>query len=103
MNWDLLQNRLIQTARRQSPADAVPYAFERRVLARLCQAAPDPWSSAARILWWAAGACTAIAVTIGIWTSIAQPAGADFADDLEQTILASSVDTTVSFDAEFRQ
>ncbi len=92
MNRDRLQDRLIRAARRHPPGDQVPYAFEKRVMAALRTATSDPWAAIARHLWWAAGACTAVAISIGVWTSLTDPAGDEFSMELEQTILASADD-----------
>jgi hypothetical protein len=102
MNWDTLRQSLIRAAR-HTPANAaaVPAGFEQRVLARLraearSQAgAVSEWAAAARGLWFAAGACAAIAVAISVWSPAPDSSGlhadaaAGFAIDLEQTILAS--------------
>ena len=90
MNWDRLQPSLIRVARRRPPGDQVPYAFEKRVMAALRSSQPDPWAFVARALWWAAGTCTAVALSIGVWTSLTDPSGDDFSQELEQTILASA-------------
>lgn len=84
-----LHLKLIAIARRQAPGDHVPYAFAPRVMAQLFAARQDDWSAVTRALWWVAGACSAIALAMTVWTSSADPAGGSFADDLEQTILVS--------------
>ena len=94
MNWDSLHDTLVRTARQHPPGDHVPYAFEKRVLAGLVSAKTDDWSAIARALWWAAGACSAVALAMSVWTYAPGGAGENFADDLEQTILAS-VDNAV--------
>ncbi len=101
MNWDRLQPRLIRAARRHPPGDQVPYAFEQRVMAALRTATSDPWLAIAQRLWWAAGACTAIAISIGVWTSLTDSPGDDFSLDLEQTILASADDGGVGIEIDW--
>ena len=96
MNIDELRRKLIGVARRDAPSDQVPFAFEQRVMARLRSApAVDEWLSWVRAFWWGAGACAAIALTVGAWITVFQgddDSGARFAHDLEQTILASTDD-----------
>ena len=91
-----LQKKLIAAARKNSPGDQVPYAFEKRIMACLAAAPrPDEWALWTRALWCGAGACTAIALLISVWSfglpSDSEPA-ANFSQDLEQTILASADD-----------
>lgn len=94
MNLDDLHKKLIAVARANPPSDRVPYAFEKRILARLPSLpAPDEWAGWVRALWCSAGVCAAIAIMLGVWTTM--PAnepelGASFCHDLEQTILAST-------------
>lgn len=94
MNHDALSQKLLRAAR-QTPADErVPYTFEQRVMAGLVRQR-DEWPEITRALWWAAAACSAIAIAMSIWTfspdSAVATASADssFAEDLELTILAS--------------
>lgn len=66
MNLSELQRRLIAAARAETPGDHVPYAFEKRVMARL-SAPPLPdvllfWGQA---LWRAAASCVAILLVVG--------------------------------------
>lgn len=94
MNLDKLHQKLIAVARAHPPSDRVPYAFEKRILARLHSLpVTDEWAGWVRGLWCSAGVCTAIALMLGVWT--AMPAhepelGASFCHDLEQTIFAST-------------
>jgi hypothetical protein len=96
MNWVQLKNKLIAAARNNPPSEHVPYAFEKRIMARL-MAAPraDEWRAWARALWFGAGACTAVALLISVWT-VVLPGDSDSAlsssQDLEETILASADD-----------
>jgi hypothetical protein len=110
MNLELLRNKLLQTARRSAVSDDVPSGFESRVLARLSARPPgliavaawkEEWSAIARTLWWAAGACTGIAVAMSVWTHSPDRPGDNFADDLEETILASvdEEDLDLEFDS----
>src|SRR5262245_13312978 len=108
MNWDSLRDKLVRAARQHPPGDHVPYAFEGRVMAILLPAGlrgdrsgiKDDWSAIARALWWAASACSAIALAVGVWTYA--PEGSEsFAEDLEQTILASVDDAGLDLDFDF--
>jgi hypothetical protein len=99
MNLDSLRDKLLAAARAHPPSDQVPYAFEKRILARLReQPAPDPGALWTRMLWRAAAPCVAIALTIGAWsyvggsvTSVPTESGevAEFSQAFEQTMLAT--------------
>ena len=97
MNLTELHRKLIAAARRNAPADAVPYAFEKRIMARLSTAPrPDDWLAWVRALWVGAGACAAVALCLTVWSYQApdEPGFAsNFARDLEQTILDSTVES----------
>jgi hypothetical protein len=93
-----LYRELIAAARANAPSDRVPYAFEKRILARL-QAQPrlDDWALWARALWRAAAACVAIMLLLGAWSLLGPaapppssdaPAG-DLSQQLENTLLAA--------------
>ena len=52
MNLSELQQKLIAAARSNPPSDAVPYAFEKRLLARLAgRPVVDNWALWSRALW----------------------------------------------------
>jgi hypothetical protein len=94
MKRHLLFEKLIRAARHNPPASQVPYAFEKRVMARLGPPVRDEWTAIARALCWSAGACCAIAMGISIWAfafdeARESTAAATFSSELEQTILAS--------------
>jgi hypothetical protein len=97
MNWLQLQNKLYTAARAHPPGQEVPYAFEKRVMARL-RTAPqtDHWAAWARALWYSAGVCAAVALLMSVWTYAPSSGPSDptfsFSEDLEQTILKSSGD-----------
>jgi len=96
MNLVGLQKKLIAAARQSPPDDHVPYAFEKRLMARLAPApGPDEWSLWTRALWYGAIACAAVALSLSVWsfTSLReQDAASTFSQDLEQTILASAAE-----------
>jgi len=95
MNLAELHKKLMAAARANPPSAEVPYAFERRIMARLASkpVAPiDEWAGWIRSLWCGAGVCAAIAILAGVWTTLlaGEPElGASFCRDLEQTICAS--------------
>ena len=93
MNLTELEKKLIAAARRNTPDERVPYAFEKRIMALIAaRAGADQWVFWARGLWRAAASCMALAVVIGA-VSLFMPAltdsGNDLSQDFENTLLAS--------------
>lgn len=93
MNLDELERKLIAAARANPPSDQVPYAFEKRIMARLAAwPVADRWELWARALWRAAALCVAITVLLGAWSfsapSASTPAN-DLSQDLEKILLAA--------------
>lgn len=94
-NLDNLQNKLISAARGAQPNEQVPYAFEKRVMARLAEGVRvdllGAWSAA---LWRAAFGCVAVAVLSGalaLWNSHHKPSTEiDFSQELDTAVLASA-------------
>ena len=88
-----LERKLIAAAKAHPPSDAVPYAFEQRIMARLRQMpVPDAWADWAGALWRAAAPCVAVAILLGVWSAVSPgptTAATDLSQDLEQTVLAS--------------
>ena len=101
MNLAELERKLIAAARANPPSDRVPYAFEKRILARLAaRPVADGWALWARALWRAAAPCVAIMLLLGAWSffdSQGSPPANDLSQDLEQTLLAA-VDQDQSLD-----
>jgi hypothetical protein len=91
MNLEKLHQKVIAVARANPPSDRVPYAFEKRVLARLTAPLPlDEWAVWGRALWRAAAPCVAIMLVIGVWTYVSQlnhDDGGDLAQDLENAVV----------------
>ena len=90
-----LQRKLIAAARSHPPSEAVPLAFEKRVLAQI-RARPvlDHWAMWACALWRAAAPCVAIAVLLGAWTWLgpaASPPPTDLSQDWENSLLSAAV------------
>ena len=92
MNLDNLQRKLIAAARATQPSDRVPYAFEKRIMARLEGACTDllgAWSAA---LWRAALGCVAVVAissALSLWTR-SKNTDADFSQELETAVFASA-------------
>jgi hypothetical protein len=93
MNLAQLERKLIAAARANTPSDRVPYAFEKRIMARLAaQPARDEWALWARALWRAAAPCVAIMLLLGAWSFFTPPSSPptnDLAQQLENTLLAA--------------
>jgi len=72
MNLVELQKKLVAAARFHTPSDAVPYGFEKRVVARLSERpAQDIWSLWGVALWRSAAACLAISILLTVWSVLA--------------------------------
>jgi hypothetical protein len=94
MNVDELQRKLIAVARAHPPSERVPYAFEKRVLARLTSSPrTDEWGLWARALWRATAPCVAIMLLLGAWSIFSPPPAkapaSDLAQAIDNTILAA--------------
>jgi hypothetical protein len=94
MNLAELERKLIAAARANPPSDRVPYAFEKRILARLAERPGlDIAALWARALWRAAASCVALAVLVGAWFLIHPPnttQSTSFAQQFENTLLAAA-------------
>ena len=93
MNLEELERKLVATARAHPPGDQVPYAFEKRVMARLPARGGDhPGAGWARALWRGAMASLALVLLVGV-LSLFLPqrdvASNDLTQDFEQTMLAA--------------
>ncbi|HEY3862943.1 MAG TPA: hypothetical protein VGO59_13750 [Verrucomicrobiae bacterium] len=84
--------KLLAAARKHPPGEQVPYAFEKRIVARLeARPAPSVWGLWCRPLWHAAISCVAITVLCGLWAygSRAHTEPADnFSQDFEAAVFA---------------
>lgn len=91
MNPTPLLQRLLAAARREVPSDHVPYAFEKRIRARLTRLpAPDPWAAWGAILWRALAPCCAIMLAIGLVGALtARSPELAGEDSLENVLLAT--------------
>jgi hypothetical protein len=90
MNLAELERKLILAARANPPSDAVPYAFEKRVTARLMERwSGDVSAFWARALGRAAASCVAVAVLLGAWSLLTASQSLDFSSQFENTVLAA--------------
>jgi hypothetical protein len=95
-----LQRKLIAAARAHPPADRVPYAFEKRVMA-LLRTRPfvDQGALWARALWRGAAACLVFMLLFGVLSVLlsgGSPLPKDLSQDFEKTLLASVAQDTES-------
>lgn len=97
MNIAELQKKLVAAARSQPLAEHAPYAFEKRIMARLTLAERvDAWTLWSSALWRAAVPCVAIMLLAVAWAYFEANADRNsLALDaaLEKTVLAAA-DTT---------
>ena len=91
MKTTQLQEKLLAAARIEAPSEAVPYAFEKRIMARIQSIPPvDELALWASALWRAAASCCLIMVALGVW-SLAPARNSDapeFSQEFENTIFA---------------
>jgi len=90
MNLATLHARLIAAARSAPPADQVPYAFEKRIMAQLGTGpVEDAWALWGKALWRSAFACMALAAALSLWSLQANGDTASGAQDydLESTMV----------------
>jgi hypothetical protein len=90
MDLQKLQKKLIAAARNNPPSDAVPFAFEKRIMAHLARPMIDAWSAWGRALWRAAAACVIAMALFGGWSyQSAMAEKTDLSQDLKNTIFAA--------------
>jgi hypothetical protein len=87
-----LHEALIASTQANPPRDAVPYAFEQRIMARVRAHAPeDPLRQWSHALWRAAAPCLGIMFLLGVWSFTEDPGSssdADLSQQLEHAVLA---------------
>ncbi len=92
MKVDNLHQKLISAARAEQPSDRVPYAFEKRVMARLASGSAidilGAWSAA---LWRAAVSCVVVSIVASafvLWSSGSREP--DFSNEFDAAVFASA-------------
>lgn len=89
MNSESLRQKLIACARTQVPPDSVPYAFERRVMARLPRATGlDAWNLWGAALWRAVVPCFAITLLVAASAFALGTPAEEPSEPLESVLLA---------------
>jgi hypothetical protein len=90
MNVDQLHDKLLAAARALPPGGAVPYAFEKRIMAALASQTPvDVWTLWSRSLWRAAAPCVAIMLAVSLWAALEgsrTTTSSSLAADLDRTV-----------------
>ena len=105
MNINLLHEKLMRVARSNPPSEQMPYAFSKRILARIrSERVIDSVTLWARALWRAAIPCVGVMVLLSAWAiqtpeqSISTAGVDDLGLELETTLMASvSVDNDFSW------
>jgi len=95
-----LKKKLVAAALCHPPGDQVPYAFEKRIMARLGVRLPtDEWAWWGRALCRGAAACAAVALLLSAWSFLPAtgPTPANGAVDLEEAVLASVNEADVTW------
>ncbi|HEX4645441.1 MAG TPA: hypothetical protein VH598_07505 [Verrucomicrobiae bacterium] len=99
MNLERLNQKLIAAARANPPGDAVPYAFEKRIMARLSgRTVPDIWGMWGQALSRAAAVCVLAMLGLALWSHFGpEPNSETLSQDVERTLFAA-VDNSVPGD-----
>ena len=90
MDISKLHNKLIAAARSNPPGDQVPYAFEKRVMARLHLPVSDAWSSWGFALWRSALSCVVAMLLVLAWSQVSKQESDDLSQAFEKTVLAAA-------------
>lgn len=92
MDLEKLQQQLMAAAKAAVPSDHVPYAFEKRIMARLT--APltvDVWALWGNWLWRAVTPCASVMAVLGIWVVVTmhnEPEPQNLEQAIENTIMS---------------
>lgn len=93
MELDQLHKKLVAVAKANPPGSGVPFAFEKRIMARLSgQTVADVWTLYGRWLWRGVTPCFSVMAGLAIWVLVTMPAEPDphnLEQALENTILSS--------------
>jgi len=94
MNLAELERKLIAAARANLPGESVPYAFEKRILARIAShPIVDNGALWARALWRAAAPCVAVMLLFAAWSFFVHAGNSssgDLSQQFENTVLAAA-------------
>ncbi len=102
MNLAQLHQRLIAAAKADAPSDRVPYAFEKRIMARIAALpASDPWVLWGGALWRSAAACVAVTMLVGALSLALPQREAEAAADGEH-VLALTLDPSAELPTELQ-
>ncbi len=94
MNLEHLRQRLMAAARRETVSDHVPYAFEKRVMARLAgRPIGDRWAAWGALFWRALAPCCAVMILAGAGSAAFTPAPEDLGTQLDAILLADVHDS----------
>jgi hypothetical protein len=100
MDQTKLHAKLIAVARQNPPSDHVPYAFEKRIMARLTQPVADAWSMWGTALWRSALACCTATLLLGAWSQLSTSSDSeDLSQAVDNTVYAA-VDVSLDEDAQ---
>lgn len=89
MKPEILRQKLIASARTINPSNHVPYAFEKRVMARLAgREVPDAWAAWGALLWRAVAPCFALMLMACIGSYVVHPTPDDLGSQLDAVLLA---------------
>ena len=93
MDLENLHQKLMAAAKASVPSDRVPYAFEKRIMARLtAPLAVDVWADWGRWLWRAVAPCMSVMAALGVWvlaTMHPEPENQNLEQAIENTLLSS--------------
>lgn len=91
MNAERLRQTLLAVARQDPPSEAVPFAFERRIMNRLTrarEASADPWTAWGSLLWRAVLPCCAVMLVVGAGSFAMEGPPEDLGEQLDAVLLA---------------
>ena len=100
MKLSEFEAKLLRAARQAQPGAHVPYAFEKRIMARLAARRPEsPWVWWSVSLWRGAAACAIVTVLCATWSCLtpkppATPPVADLSQEFQSAVFASMTQPT---------
>ncbi len=94
MDLEKLRQKLMAAAKAPPPSDQVPYAFEKRIMARLARPLiADVWALWGRWLWRAVAPCMSVMAVLGVWVLVVtmqpEPESQNLEQAIENTLLSS--------------